>query len=52
MDKSKCYTTVGITIELKDKLNCIKLCPTETYEHLIRRILESNQHIGTTEVKQ
>jgi hypothetical protein len=35
----KIYTTVGITPELKQQLDDLKLCKCESYEHLIRRVL-------------
>ncbi|MDO8511380.1 MAG: hypothetical protein Q7S55_04400 [Nanoarchaeota archaeon] len=33
------YKTIAIKPELKQSLDSRKLCPTETYDHLIRRLL-------------
>ena len=45
------YTTIGIYDETKAKLDDMKLCPTETYDHLVKRLIDELINGGIISVR-
>ena len=43
------YTTIGVYEQTKTELDEIKLCPTETYDHLLQRIIKNIKEKITNE---
>jgi hypothetical protein len=36
------FTSIGLKRELKQELDELKLCPMESYGHIIRRLIDNN----------